>query len=109
MPRNEQFFSVFTNSKFLCIDKCLTVIAVLVLSQTLNTASVSAQKSKTSFQNASRLSPAQTTTTSSPSFTVEDFSRYIDSKSQSETEVLDISEVTQGLVKFDVQILIAAY
>ena len=92
------FFSAFTNSKFLCIDKCLTVLTVLIFSVTLGTATVSEVKVKAGFQNASRLNSAQatpTTTTSRPGVTVEDFSRYIDSKSQSETVVLDISEVTQ--------------
>ena len=112
MRGKRHFFSAFTNSKFLCIDKCLTVTAVLlVLSLTLNTATVSASKVKTaSSQNASRLNSAQGTrnsaqpeittlnsaqATSRPSVTVEDFSHYIDSKSQSETVVVDISEVSQ--------------
>ena len=122
MRGKRHFFSAFTNSKFLCIDKCLTVTAVLlVLSLTLNTATVSASKVKTaSSQNASRLNSAQGTRTSAqpeittlnsaqerittlnsaqatsrPSVTVEDFSHYIDSKSQSETVVVDISEVSQ--------------
>ena len=69
------FFSAFTNSKFLCIDMCLTVLTtVLILSSTLGTATVSAVKVKADFQNASRLNSAQatTTTTSRPGVTVED-------------------------------------
>jgi hypothetical protein len=88
----------------------------LILVCLLSCQSAEAQKNKNATERASRrlnsstkgkrttttTSPPATasasTTTSAPSFTVEDFSRYVDDAVDRETVVLDISEVTSSTI-----------
>ena len=76
--------------------KCLLLVLLLCVS-CHSVVSGKSSGNKTATRTSRRLSASKkTSTTTVPSFTVEDFSRYVDSKGDSETVVLDISEVTES-------------
>ena len=92
--------------------KCLLAVLLLCIS-CHSVVSKNSLANKNVTRTSRRLSgspkTSSTTSTTVPSFTVEDFSRYVDSKGDSETVVLDISEVTESAANFSNDSLIEYY